>query len=82
VKRKLFIWWWNKEVAEAVREKQKKYGNLKKKTNRQRHGRSTRRVNKTQRGLLAICLYRPSDPTMASGVVGVVVVGVPVTTLR
>jgi len=30
VKRKLFIWWWNKEVAEAVREKQKKYGNLKK----------------------------------------------------
>jgi len=24
-------WWWNEEVAEAVREKKKKYGNLKKK---------------------------------------------------
>ena len=29
-------WWWNEEVAEAVREKKNKYGNWKKK-NRQRH---------------------------------------------
>jgi len=32
-------WWWN-EVAEAIREKKKKYGNWKKKKNRQRHGKS------------------------------------------
>jgi len=45
-------WWWNEKVAEAVREKKKKYGNWKKKKNRMRHGRSTRRVNKMERGLL------------------------------
>jgi len=45
-------WWRNEEVAEAVREKKKMYGNLKKKKNWQRHGRSTRRVNKIQRGYL------------------------------
>jgi len=44
-------WWWNEEVAETVRGKKKKYGNWEKKKNRQMHGRSTRRVNKTQRGL-------------------------------
>jgi len=43
--------WWNEEVAEAVREKKKNYGNWKKKKNRQRRGRSIRRVDKTQRGL-------------------------------
>jgi len=41
------------QVVEAIREKKNKYGNWKKKKNRQRHGRSTstRRVNKIQRGL-------------------------------
>jgi len=41
-------WWLNEEVAGAVREKKKKYDGTKK--NRQRHGRSTRRVNKMQKG--------------------------------
>jgi len=43
-------WWWNEEVAEAVWEKTKsvEFGE---KINRQRHGRSTRRVNKRQRRL-------------------------------
>ena len=41
--------WWNEEVAEAIREKKKTYENWKK--NQQRCGRSTRRVDKMQRGL-------------------------------
>jgi len=44
-------WCWNEEVAEAVREKKKKYRNMKKMKNQQNHGRSTRRVKKMQRGL-------------------------------
>jgi len=44
-------WCWNEEVAQAVREKKKKYGNWKEKKNQERHGRSTKRVDKTQRGL-------------------------------
>jgi len=38
--RQMETWWLNEEVAEAVREKKKKYGNWKKK-NLHRHGRST-----------------------------------------
>jgi len=38
-------WWWNEEVAEAVKEKKKSYENWKKK-NQKRHVSSTRRVNK------------------------------------
>jgi len=43
-------WWWNEEVAEAVREKKIKYGSGRKKT-RKRQGWSIRRVEKMQRGL-------------------------------
>jgi len=43
-------WWWNEEVAEAVSEKKRSMETEQKK-NRQRHGRSTRRVNKMQKGL-------------------------------
>jgi len=43
-------WWWNEEVADAVREKKKKFRNWKNK-NRLRHGRSTRRVDMMQGGL-------------------------------
>jgi len=42
-------WWWNEEVAEAVREKRKSM-EIGKRKNRQRHRRSTRRVNKMQKG--------------------------------
>ena len=41
-------WWWNEEVDEALRER-KKVRKLEKKKNRQRHGRTARRVNKMQR---------------------------------
>ena len=44
-------WWWNEEVAKAVREK-KKSMEIGKKKNRQRLGKSTRRVNKMQKGYL------------------------------
>jgi len=43
-------WWWNEEVAEAVREKKKKYGNWKKEKSAQAC-KSTRIVDKMQRGL-------------------------------
>jgi len=43
-------WWWNEEVAEAVREKKIKYGKWKKKI-RKRQGWSIRRVDKMRRGL-------------------------------
>jgi len=43
-------WWWNEEVAEAVNEK-KKSTEIGRKKNQQRHGRSRRRVNKTQKEL-------------------------------
>jgi len=43
-------WWWNEEVAEAVREKKIKYRKWKKET-RKRQGRSIRRVDEMQRGL-------------------------------
>jgi len=39
-------WWWNEEVAEAVRERSTESGREKK-----RRGRSIRRVDKMQRGL-------------------------------
>ena len=42
-------WWWNEEVAEAVKEKKKSMQSGERK-NRQRHGRSRRRVNKTLKG--------------------------------
>jgi len=37
-------WWWNEDVAEAVREKKIKYG----KKTKKRHGRSIRRAAKRQ----------------------------------
>jgi len=43
-------WLWNKEVAEAVREKKKKYGNWKKENSTEAWG-STRRVDEMQIGL-------------------------------
>ena len=43
-------WWWNEEVAEAVRNKKIKYGKCKKKTLK-RQGWSLRRVDKMRRGL-------------------------------
>jgi len=43
-------WWWNEEVAEAVREKKIKYGSGTKKI-RKRQGWSIKRVDKMQRGL-------------------------------
>jgi len=41
-------WWWKEEIAEVVREK-KKSMEIGKKTTQQRHGNSTRTVDKTQR---------------------------------
>ena len=43
-------WWWNEEVAEAVREKKINTENGREKI-RKRQGWSTRRVDKMQRGL-------------------------------
>ena len=43
-------WWWNEEVAEAVRDKKIKYGKWKKKT-RKRQGWSIRRGDKMRRDL-------------------------------
>ena len=44
-------WWWNEEVAEAVREKKIKNGKWKKKKIRKRQRWSIRNVEKMQRGL-------------------------------
>jgi len=43
-------WWWNEEVAKAVREKKKKYGHWKKVKSTEAW-KETRRVDKMQRGL-------------------------------
>jgi len=45
-------WWWNDEVAEAVREKKKKYGNWKKKKNPEAW-KEYKKSRQTQRGLFS-----------------------------
>ena len=53
-------WWWNKEVAETVRNKKIKYGKWKKTYKRQ--GWSIRRADKMQRELSLCLLYTSPSP--------------------